>query len=159
MPVLTHSKLLTLYSARSRFVLDGKGYEDRSYYRPTGLEDYKLRLTGNEGGKGLPVAHWESRRQGRNGPKRILNEAPLFELERRLLANSPHVEKVVLYPQQAEADLGDHGRPSALDGRPSMNRPPNGRPATSSGARPHSRRKRDDSRHESLSSPMREKFG
>lgn len=154
--------LLTLCSARSRFVLDGKGYEDRSYYRPMGLEDYKLRLTGNEGAFGLPVAQWESRRQGRNGPKRILVEAPLFELERRLLSNSPNVENVVLRPEQAEAHLGGSGRPPALDGRPSINRPPNGRPATSSGApggghgRPGSSRR---NRHESLSSPIREKFG
>jgi len=126
-------------SCRARFMLDGLGTADAGLYEPKALlDEYRLRLTQTAGGgaQGAPSAVWESRRKSRSGgggggaSRKILAEAPLWDIERRLLGLGPEaerVEAVVLRPTQVDASA------------PVTSWTPNGGAA---GGRPH-RRTRD----------------
>ena len=77
-------------SVRSRYALEGPGYAGRRMYDPPALRNYRLR---SEEASGLPTPFfWEDR-----GPQAtVLPEAPLRNVERMLLSQSPDIYDYVM---------------------------------------------------------------
>lgn len=89
-------------SVRTRIRLRGPGRDDRGPYEPEALDDWKLSIEyppdDPEGRFSKPRIVWNARFREGGVTTRVIPEAPLWGVERRLLALDPETEDYVYRP-------------------------------------------------------------
>lgn len=119
-------------SVRSRIRLRGPGMEDHGFYEPPAMDDWKLVIEYpgstalpphssdpaaplppppdvDGGGKPKPNIYWRARFADENVSTRILPEAPMWGIERKLLGLDRETEEYVLDPPPTKSRGGIEG--------------------------------------------------
>ena len=114
-------------SVRTRIRLKGPGMEDHGRYEPPAMDDWKLVIeyppagsaappppgAGAEGadggGRPKPNIYWRARFGDEHVSTRVLPEAPLWGIERKLLDMDRETEEYVLFPPPTKSGKGNEG--------------------------------------------------
>jgi len=88
-------------SVRTRIKLRGPGMEDKGKYHPEAMDDWKLVVQYPDGSDEKPDVYWKARFKERNVSTRVLPEAPLFALEKKLLGLDADTEDFVFWPPRS----------------------------------------------------------